>query len=140
MATVNKFNAFVADVANKVHNLGSDTLKLMLTNVAPVATNAVKADITEIAAGGGYSAGGLSVGSVTSTQTSGVYTLTPATDPVLTASAAVATFRYVVIYNSTPAAGNLIGWIDYGSGLTLASGDTFTVDFLNATTGLLQIT
>jgi len=46
MASFNKFNAFVADVANKVHNLGSDTLKIMLTNTAPAAANAIKTDIT----------------------------------------------------------------------------------------------
>ena len=58
MASFNKFNAFVADVANKVHNLGADTLKIMLSNTAPSASNAVKTDITEIAAGGDYTAGG----------------------------------------------------------------------------------
>ena len=58
MASFNKFNAFVADVANKVHNLGADTLKIMLTNTAPAAGNAIKTDITEIAAGNGYAAGG----------------------------------------------------------------------------------
>lgn len=58
MATFNKFNAFVQDLTRKVHNLNSDTLKILLTNVAPVATNAVKADLTEIAAGNGYTAGG----------------------------------------------------------------------------------
>lgn len=58
MAAFNKFNAFVEAVAEKVHNLGADTLKVMLTNVAPVATNSVKADLTEIAAGNGYTAGG----------------------------------------------------------------------------------
>ena len=58
MASFNKFNAFVADVANKVHNLGSDTLKIMLSNTAPAASNAVKTDITEIGAGNGYAAGG----------------------------------------------------------------------------------
>src|ERR1700720_2827204 len=57
MAAFNKFNAFVADVANKVHNLGSDTLKVMLSNTLPTSANAVKADITEISAGNGYSAG-----------------------------------------------------------------------------------
>ena len=58
MASFQKFNAFVADVANKVHNLGADTLKILLTDTAPVATNAVKANLTEIAAGNGYAAGG----------------------------------------------------------------------------------
>ena len=43
MAAFNKFNAFVADVANKVHNLGSDTLKVMLSNTLPTSANAVKA-------------------------------------------------------------------------------------------------
>src|ERR1700716_2428459 len=75
MATFNKFNAFVADVANKVHNLGADTLKVMLTNTAPVATNAVKADTPEIAAGNGYTAGGTQATLVSSSQTSGTYAL-----------------------------------------------------------------
>lgn len=139
MASFSKFNAFVADVANKVHNLGSDTLKIMLTNTAPVATNAVKADITEISAGNGYTAGGLTVASITSTQTSGVYKLVSAADPVLTASGTVGPFRYAVLYNSTTASGNLIGWWDRGASITLASSDTFTVD-LDQTNGILQLT
>lgn len=138
MAAFSKFNAFVADVANKVHNLGSDTLKIMLTNVAPVATNAVKADITEISAGSGYSAGGLTVTGVTSTQASGIYKLVSSADPVLTASGTVGPFRYAVLYNSTPVAGNLIGWWDRGASITLASADTFTVD-LDQTNGILQL-
>jgi hypothetical protein len=75
MAAFNKFNQFVQDVANKAHNLGSDTLKIMLTNVAPVATNAVKADLTDIAAGNGYTAGGNAVTITSSTQSSGTYKL-----------------------------------------------------------------
>jgi hypothetical protein len=50
MATYNKFNQFVDDLAKGVHNFASHTFKVMLTNTAPVATNAVKADITEITA------------------------------------------------------------------------------------------
>lgn len=61
MASFNKFHAFVEAIAEKVHDLGSDTLKVMLTNVAPVATNAIKADLTEIGAGNGYAAGGATV-------------------------------------------------------------------------------
>ena len=60
MPAFNKFNSFVEARGRGVHNLHADTLKVMLTNVAPVAANAVKADITEIAAGAGYSAGGAS--------------------------------------------------------------------------------
>jgi len=139
MAAFNKFNAFVADLDNKVHNLGSDTLKIMLTNVAPVATNAVKADITEIAAGNGYSAGGTAVGITSSSQTSGTYKLIPSGNVVFTASGgSIATFRYAVLYNSTPASGNLIGWWDSGAGQVITTGNTFTVG-LDATNGILQV-
>jgi hypothetical protein len=138
MAAFNKFNAFVEDVAEKVHNLGADTLKVMLSNVAPVATNAVKADITEIAAGNGYSAGGNALTTTSSAQTSGTYKLV-LVDSVFTASGgSIATFRYVVLYNSTPAVGNLIGWYDYGSALTITIGNSFTVDFDGAA-GVLTI-
>lgn len=140
MAAYNKFNAFVADIANKVHNLGSDTLKIMLTNTAPVSTNAVKTDITEISAGNGYTAGGMTVSVSSSTQSSGLYKLVPNTgsQPVVNATGAVGPFRYAVIYNSTAASGNLIGWWDYGSSISLANGDSFTVA-LDGSNGILQI-
>ena len=138
MAAYNKFDCFVADIANKVHNLGSDTLKVLLTNSAPVASNTVKANLTEISAGNGYSAGGLTVGTITSTQSSGVYKLVASADSTLTASGTVGPFRYAVLYNSTTASGNLIGWWDRGASLTLASADTFTIDF-DQVAGILQI-
>ena len=125
----NKFNAFVADVCNKVHDLATDSCKIMLTNTAPVATNAVKADITDIAAGNGYTAGGAAAGSPSSTQTSGTETFS-ANNVTFTASGGtIGPFRYAVIYNSTAASGNLIAWWDYASNLTLNAGDTFTVQF-----------
>lgn len=139
MAAYNKFNAFVADICSKVHNLGSDALKVMLSNVAPVATNAIKTDITDIAAGNGYSAGGNAVTVTTASQTSGTYTLA-ANQVVFTSNTGdMAAFRYVVLYNSTPANGNLVAWWDYGSALTLhgANGDTFTVQFNSASPGTI---
>jgi hypothetical protein len=134
MATYNKFNSFVENIAEKVHNLGSDTLKVALTNSAPSASNTVLANITEIS----YT--NLSTRTITvsaSSQTSGTYKLV-CTDLVLTASGAVGPFRYVVIYNDTATNDELICWFDYGSAVTMANTDTLTLDF-DGTNGLLQI-
>ena len=54
MAAFQKFNSFVEAVAEKKHDLGSDTLKVMLSNSAPAATNSIKSDIAEIASGNGH--------------------------------------------------------------------------------------
>ena len=136
MATFNKFNAFAENVAEGVHNLGSNQLRIALTNTAPVAGNSVLADHTEIT----YT--NLSARNVTtssSAQTGGVYKLTCA-DLVLTASGgSVGPFRYVVLYNDTAAGDPLIGWFDYGSSITLASGETLTVDF-DQVNGVLTLT
>ena len=137
MATFSKFNSFVEALAEKVHNLGSDTLKVMLTNSAPSAANTVKANITEISAGNGYTAGGTQADISSSSQTSGTYKLVLA-DVVFTASGAVGPFRYVVLYNDTATNDELIAYADYGSSVSLANGETFTVDF-DAVNGAIQI-
>ncbi|HEU5272567.1 MAG TPA: hypothetical protein VFU97_02800 [Xanthobacteraceae bacterium] len=138
MATFNKFNAFVADVANKVHNLGSDTLKVMLTNTAPAATNAIKSDITEIAAGNGYTAGGTAATLVSSAQSGGTYTLKLNNVTYTASVGSIGPFRYAVLYNSTPVNGNLIGYWDYGTNLTVTAGNSFQVQF-DGTNGVLQL-
>lgn len=140
MATYNKFQVFVENVAEKVHNLGADTLKVLLTLTAPAATNGVKADLTEIAAGNGYTAGGNTPTISSSSHTTGTYKLVLA-DTVFTATGgSIADFRYAVLYNDTPTspADPLIGFWDYGSTVSLAVGETFTVDF-DATNGVLTI-
>lgn len=139
MATYTKFNQFVEDVAEKVHNLGSDQLVVALTAAAnaPVATNSILSNLTQIS----YT--NLSSRNITtssSAQTSGTYKLV-LTDLVLTASGgSVGPFRYVVIYNDTPTspADPLIAYYDYGSDVTLLSGETFTIDF-DGTNGFLQL-
>jgi hypothetical protein len=133
MATFNKFNQFVEDLAKGVHNFTSDstcTLKVALTAAAnaPVATNSVLADLTQISY---TNLSSREVTGVTAEQTNGTVSFT-ANDLVLTASGgSVATFRYVVLYNDDPTspADPLIGWYDYGSNVTLNDGETFTVDF-----------
>jgi len=138
MAAFNKFNSFVEAIAEKVHNLGSDTLKVILSNTAPAAGNAVKADITEIAAGNGYIAGGTQATQASSSQSAGTYKLV-LNDVVFTASGgSIGPFRYVVLYNDTATNKELIGWYDYGSSITLNAGETFTVDF-DGTNGVFTI-
>lgn len=125
MATFNKFNSFVEALAEGAHNLGADTLTIALTNTAPVATNTVLTNITEIAY---TNVSSRVLTSVTSAQASGTYTL-DAADLVLTASGTVPTFRYVVLYNDTATNDELIGYYDYGSAVDLLNGETFTITF-----------
>ena len=49
----------------------------------------------------------------------------------------MATFRYAAVYNDTVVNKNLVAWFDYGSGLTLASGESLTVKFNNASPGTI---
>lgn len=137
MAAYNKFQPFVEYLAEKTFNLGSDTLKVALTNTVPVNTNTVLANITQISNGNGYTTGGTAASITTSAQSSGTYKLVLA-DVVFTASGAMGTFRYVVLYDDTATNDELIAWWDYGSSLSLVSGDTFTVDF-DASGGVLTI-
>jgi len=136
MATISlsKFNSFSEAVCEKVHNLGSDTLTVALTNSAPSASNTVLANITQISYTN-LSSRVLTTSS--SAQTSGTYKLTLA-DLTLTASGAVATFRYIVIYNDTATNDELIAYGDLGSAITLGSGDSVLLDF-DGTNGALTL-
>lgn len=142
MATFNKIFQFTEDLAKKVHNLGADALKILLTNVAPVQTNTIKANLTEIAAGNGYLAGGAAPTITSCVQTSGVLKLVLADLVFTAAGGSMAAFRYPTLYNDTPTspADPLIGWYDYGAaGILLADTETFTVDF-DGTNGVFTIT
>jgi hypothetical protein len=135
MAVFNKFNPFVEAVAEKVHNLGSDQLTLALTNTLPTSANSVLADITQIT----YT--NLSTRNLTtsaSSQTGGLYKLVVNDITLTSTGGSTGPFRYIVVYNSTAAGGPLIGWYDYGTSLTLNSGESLAVDF-DGTNGLLTI-
>ena len=140
MASFNKFNCFVEDMAEKAHNLSSDTLKVALTNTAPTAADTTwnTTDHPAPAAANGYTAGGNSCTISSSSQSSGTYKLVLADPATWTAtSGGLGPFRYAVLYNSTASA-KPIGWWDYGSSVTLADTETFAVDF-DATNGVLTI-
>lgn len=138
MAAFNKFNSFVEALAEKVHNLGSDTLKIALTNTAPNASTATGlSNITQIAASNGYVSGGAVATVTSSAQTGGTYKLVLA-DVTFTATGPMGPFRYAVLYNDTAAGKPVIGSYDYGSSITLSANETFTVDF-DPTAGALTL-
>lgn len=134
MAAFVKFEKFTEDLAKKVHDLHADTLKIYLSNAAPnVATHVVKADIAEISAGNGYSAGGPDTQNTVSR--SGGTTTVNGTDAVITASGGtIGPFRYAILYNDTPTspADPLIGYWDYGSALTLNDAESLTLDVVTS--------
>src|SRR3569833_3178599 len=129
-----KLNGFVENLAEKVFNLGSDQLVVALSNTAPAseatppsgATSAYKhANVTQISY---TNCSSRNLTTSSSTQSSGTYALVLA-DLVLSATGTVGPFRYIYLYDDTATNDELIGYYDYGSSITLASGAKFTLGF-----------
>lgn len=139
MASGIKFQRFVEDRNEKVHNLETDTLKILLSNVTPNVGAGLKVNWVEIAAGNGYEAGGATVTVTSSSQSNGEFKLI-ANNVVITATGgSIGPFRYLILYNNTPGfpAGPGIGWWDNGSSITLADGQFFELQF-SPINGILQ--
>jgi hypothetical protein len=127
----NKFEDFVFQLGKGVHQLhaAGHQLEVYLSNAVPSASlDTVKADLAEISTGNGYT--GPQDIQNDYTETTGTGTLT-GVDVVINATGAVGPFQYVVLQNTTPASplDPLIGWWDHGSSVTLANGESYTVDF-----------
>jgi len=130
-----KFYGFCEAVHEKKHDLSADSFKLLLSNTAPSLSNTQKSDITEISAGNGYSAGGISLTVTSSSSSSGLYTWIVA-DATLTASGgSINPWRYAVLYNDTSTNDLLVGYLDYTYSVTIASGQSIVFDF-DQTSGL----
>lgn len=136
MATFNKFQDFSEQLVLGIYDFDTNVFKVMLTNVAPVATNTVKANLTEIAAGNGYTAGG-NVTTVTVAEVTGTTTVSGTQVVFTAAGGTMATFRYVVLYNDSATNKNLVGWWDNAATVSLADTETFTVKFSNTSPGAI---
>lgn len=129
------FDQYKLDLGRAVHNFSSHTLKLMLSNTAPNATTgAVKADVTEISAGNGYTAGGVALTSLTWTKSGGTSTLAAANVVITASGGSIGPFQYFVLYNDTPSspAKPLIWTASESAPVTLAAGESYTVTLTNA--------
>jgi hypothetical protein len=135
-ATYNKFNVFTLDLLNGVHDFDAHVFKVMLTLTAPVATNTIRGNLTEIAGGNGYTTGGNTT-TISTSAVSGTTSKVTASDVTFTAAGgAIANFRYAVLYNDTPTSpvDPLIAWFDYGTTVTLNDGEQLVVDFTDLLT------
>lgn len=137
MSSIVLFDSFVQEAMNKSHDLSTDTLKVALSNTLPSASDTVFSDITEISAGGGYSAGGETLLNVTSVQTSGVYALEADNVVINSSGSGFGPFQFAILYNAS--AGNkLIGYWDNGSSLSAAPPNFFRLSFTNRDVFIIQ--
>lgn len=137
MAAFNKFQDFSEQLVRGIHDWDAHTFKVYLTNAVPSASaDAVKADLAEIAAGNGYTAGGTAT-TITISETTGTTTISGTQVVFTAAGGSIGPFQYAVLYNDTSASDNLVGWWDYGTPVTLADTETFTVRFSNTSPGAI---
>jgi len=140
MASYVKYNTFADEISKGGHNLQTATFKVALTNTAPTAASDTVWNTTVApapAAANGYTAGGNTITTSSATTTTGTFKLVLA-DTTFTATAGgIGPFRYAILYNSS-ASNKSVGYWDYGSSVTLADTETFTVDF-DGTNGVLTI-
>lgn len=134
MATYTKIDSFIENLAEGLINLAGTGLTIALTNTAHTSTWDELADLTQISYTN-LSSRVLTVSS--SSQTSGTYKLV-LSDLTLTASGSVGPFQYVYIYDDNSTGDKLICYYDYGSSITMNSGETFTIDF-DGSAGVLTL-
>jgi hypothetical protein len=130
MATFTFFHEFRNNLGQKLIDLDGDTFKAALSNTAPTANaDDELADITQIANGSGYLTGGVSLTTswLETGAGTGVWRFS-ASDFSWTASGGSLVFRYIPVYSDTSTNDKLVGYLDYGTELTVTDGNTFTVD------------
>lgn len=143
MAAYNKHHDYVEQLNKGVHDWSTHDIKAVLCNTAPVATNSVLADLTQISTGNGYTAGaggGLTLDNETLSETTGTAKVVIDDEVFTAAGGSVGPLRYIDIYNNTPTspADPLVCFFDYGSAITLLDTETLTLDF-DPTNGLWQL-
>lgn len=138
MPTLIPYDSFAKAIGDGTIDLDSDVLKLALFTASYVpnaATDTQYSGLTgEVASGNGYTTTGKTLPSVTLDRAANVATL-DADSVQWDATDSGFTFRYGVLYSGV-AGNNLIGYLDFGSNIVVAAGNSLT---FNIPTGLLSV-
>jgi hypothetical protein len=128
-----KFQKFVEGLGDGVFSLksGGHTLMVYLSNDAPtVSSDVKKADVVPITEEHGYVATDIENDA---SQTGGTLTVTTVDYIEFTASGgSFGPFQYAVVYDDTPTTPNadpLVCYFDYGTPITVTTGEKFKIDF-----------
>src|SRR4051812_18059397 len=131
MAAFNKYFTFIDELSKGGHNLQTAVFKVALTNTAPTQASDTVWNTTVApapVAANGYTAGGNTLTTSSAVTTAGVFKLVIADSVFTAAGGQIGPIRYAILYNSS-ATNKSVGYYDYGSSITLADTETFTVDF-----------
>lgn len=121
MPTTKVYGKFLESMADKLIDLNSDTLKVMLVTSAYTPdqdTHQFKSSVTNEVSGTGYTAGGATLGTVNVAYTAGTNTLMFDAADTSWTSSTITNARYAIIYDSTPATDAtrpLIAYVDLDS-------------------------
>jgi hypothetical protein len=141
MATFVFYHEFKNNLGNGAIDLDSHTFKAVLSNTAPVVgTEDELADVTQIANGFGYTTGGVTLTSVTWSETGaglGVWRFNAADFTWTASGGSIGPFQYITIYDDTATGDKLVGYYDYGTPITITDGNAFTVDI--GTNGIFEL-
>lgn len=135
MAAYTKYTAAVESLVED-GNADTGTWKVALALTVNIADTTFTAGTTDLATAAGYTAGGNTCTTTSSSQTAGTYKLVLANPATWTASGAGFTFRYAILYDFTT--GVPFGYWDYGSNVVMNNTDTFTVN-LDAVNGVFTV-
>lgn len=128
MASAVKFNLGVDYLAKGALDLNSDTIKIFLSNTAPTVSHSTYSQESgnEISSGNGYTTGGAAVSGVGASNSSGTESIAGDAVEWTASGGTIGPFRYLIVYDDTASGDPLLWYFDYGSSLTLNSGDSFT--------------
>lgn len=129
MATGKLYAKAILSIANKEADLNTDALKvalftstLSITQATDAYFDAAPYTSNEVANANGYATGGVALGSPTIATAALVFTFDGA-DVSWTVTGAGFTYRYAIVYDSTPGASKpLIAWQDFGTDVTAVAG------------------